>query len=112
MPTWSQQNVQKHMQVYSSDGKEVGRVEDVYKDSFKLHKGLLPFGERYFPYSTIGSIENERIQLLITEEETKEQEWTMRPDYEAHEADPVQLMYDRGHGVHDPFDETNPTKPS
>lgn len=30
------------MQVYSSDEKEVGRVEDAYEDSFKVQKGLLP----------------------------------------------------------------------
>ncbi len=109
MPTWSQHDVQKHMHVYSSDGKDIGHVEDAYEDSFKLHKGLLPMGDRYLPYSAIGSIEGDRIQLLMTEDETKEQEWTIRPNYEAHAADPVQLMYDRGHGVHDPFDETNPT---
>jgi len=89
--------------------KKLGMLKTYYEDSFKVHKGLLPIGNRYFTYVTIGSIENERIQLLMTEDEAKELEWTKRPDYEAHEADPVQLMYDRGHGVHDPFDETNPT---
>jgi hypothetical protein len=112
MPTWSQHNVQKHMQVYSSDNKELGRVEDVYEDSFKLHKGLLPFGDRYIPYNAISTIENERISLNMTEAEEQRQEWTIRPNFEAHEGDPVQLMYDRGHGVHDPFDEENPTKSS
>jgi len=29
MPSWSQHDVQKHMNVYSSDGKEIGHVEDV-----------------------------------------------------------------------------------
>ncbi len=109
MPSWSQHDVQKHMSVYSSDGKEIGHVEDAYEDLFKVHKGLLPIGDRYFTYPAIGSIENERIQLLMTEDQAKEIEWTKRPDYKAHEADPVQLMYDRGHGVQDPFDETNPT---
>ncbi|GAC1399338.1 MAG: hypothetical protein NVS4B12_06860 [Ktedonobacteraceae bacterium] len=109
MPEWNQHNVHKHMQVYSSDDKEVGRVEDAYEDSFKVQKGLLPLGDRYFPYSAISSIEDERVQLLMTEDETKEQEWTIRPNYKAHEGDPIQLFYDRGHGVHDPFDETNPT---
>jgi hypothetical protein len=31
-----------------------------------------------------------------------------RPDYEHHLADPLQLFYDCGSGVHDPFDEANP----
>ncbi|GAC1436110.1 MAG: hypothetical protein PVS3B3_22590 [Ktedonobacteraceae bacterium] len=109
MPTWSQHNVQKHMHVYSSDEKEVGHVEDAYEDSFKVHKGLLPIGDRYYPYTAIESIENSRVQLLMTEDEAKEEKWTIRPDTKAHEADPIQLFYDRGHGVQDPFDETNPT---
>ena len=109
MPTWDQHSIQKHMQVYSSDGKEVGRVEDAYEDSFKVHKGLLPIDTRYYSYSSIGSVENSRIQLLMTEVEAKEEKWAIRPNAKAHESDPIQLFYDRGHGVEDPFDETNPT---
>ncbi len=112
MTTWSQQNVQKHMHVYSSDGKDLGHIEDVYIDSFKLHKGLLPLGDRYIPYSAIKTVENDRIQLTMTEDEEQKMEWKIRPNYVAHEGDPVQLMYDRGHGVEDPLDETNSTKPS
>ena len=63
-------------------------------------------------YNAINTIENERVQLSMTEAEEQKQEWTIRPNFEAHEGDPVQLMYDRGHGVHDPFDEENPTQPS
>ncbi len=112
MPTtWSQHDLQKHMHVYSSDGKDVGRIEDVYEDSFKVQKGLLPLGDRYFPYSAIASVDNDRVQLLMTADETQEREWEKRPDYEDHPGDPTQLMYDRGHGVHDPFDEVNPNKP-
>ena len=110
MPTWNQYSIQKHMQVYSSDGKEIGRVEDAYEDSFKVHKGLLPIDARYYSYDAISSVENSRIQLLMTEEKAKEIEWTIRPNAKAHEADPIQLFYDRGHDVEDPFDETNPTK--
>ncbi len=109
MPTWNEHTLEKHMHVYSSDGKDVGRVEDVYEDSFKVHKGLLPIDAHYYPYSAIGSVENARIQLLMTEEDAKEEKWTIRPNTKAHEADPIQLFYDRGHGVDDPFDETNPT---
>ena len=31
-----------------------------------------------------------------------------RPDYEHHLGDPLQLFYDRGYVVHDPFDGANP----
>ncbi len=112
MTTWSQQNVQKHMHVYSSDEKDLGRVEEVYEDSFEVHKGLLPLGKRYIPYNAILSVENDRIQLKMTEVEEEKQEWTIRPNYEAHKGDPLQLLYDRGHGVHDPFDESDSTEPS
>ncbi len=36
-----------------------------------------------------------------------EDSFQKRPDYEHHLGDPTQLFYDRGHGVHDPFDEAN-----
>jgi hypothetical protein len=44
----------------------------------------------------------------MSAEEARQKEWEKRPDYEDHLGDPIQLFYDRGHGVHDPFDETNP----
>jgi hypothetical protein len=37
--------------------------------------------------------------------------WEKRPNYEDHLGDPTQLLYDRGHGVHDPFDEAKPGHP-
>ncbi len=108
MTTWNQHNIEKHMQVYSSDNKELGRVEDVYEDSFKVHKGLLPFGDHYYSYDSITSVENSHVHLSITEEEAKEEKWAIRPDPKAHESDPVQLFYDRARGAEDPFDDTNP----
>lgn len=106
--SWSQQDVHKNMRVYSSDTSELGHVAAVYEDSFLIHKGLIFPKDRYIPYSAIASIENERVQLLMSAQEAHDREWEKRPDYEAHLADPMQLMYDRGHGIHDPFDETNP----
>jgi hypothetical protein len=41
-------------------------------------------------------------------ENANQLEWKKRPDYEHHLWDPLELFYDRGHGVHDPFDETIP----
>jgi hypothetical protein len=98
------------MTVYSADNQNLGHVAHVYEDSFQVHKGLILPNDRYFPYSAIASIEGEHIHLVMSADEAKELEWQKRPDYEHHEGDPLQLMYDRGHGVHDPFDETNPNK--
>jgi hypothetical protein len=106
MATWSQQNVHKHMHVSSSDHKNLGRVEEVYEDSFQIAKGLIFHKDRYIPYSAIASIDGDHVQLTMSAEATHEREWDLRPDYEDHLGDPTQILYDRGHDVHDPFDET------
>jgi hypothetical protein len=111
MPQWSQHDLSKHMHVYSSDNQDLGHIAEVYEDSFLIHKGFFFPKDRYIPYSAIASVEGDRVQLLMSAEEAKQKEWEKRPDYEDHPGDPLQLFYDRGHGVHDPFDEVNPDKP-
>ena len=107
MPKWSQHDVHKHMEVYSSDNQKLGHVAEVYEDSFLVHKGHLFPKDRYIPYEAIDSIEDEQIRLVMSAEDALIKEWEKRPDYEDHPGDPLQHFYDRGHGVHDPFDETN-----
>ncbi len=46
----------------------------------------------------------------MSADEAKNMEWEKRPDYEHHLGAPEQLFYDRGHGVSDPFDESNPDR--
>ena len=108
MSNWSQQDIHAHMHVYSSDGHDLGHVSEVYADSFLVHKGIFPT-DRYFPYSTVASVQEDRVQLLLDVDEAKMVEWEKRPDYKEHAGDPTQLFYDRGHGIDDPFDETHPT---
>lgn len=110
MPNWSQHDVHKHMEVYSSDNQKLGHVTDVYEDSFVVHKGFLFTTNRYIPYSAISTIEKDRVELEMDAADALIKEWTVRPDYEDHPYDPTQLNYDRGHGIHDPFDATNPDK--
>lgn len=110
MRNWSQHDLRKHMHVYSSDNKELGHVAEVYEDSFLVRHGVFFASNRYIPYSTIASVDNDRVQLTLSADEAQEKEWEKRPDYEHHLGDPTQLFYDRGHGVHDPFDEANPNK--
>jgi len=108
MSDWKQENLHTHMHVYSSDGQDLGHITHIYEDSFKIQKGLLISTDRYIPYSAIAAVENERVQLVMSKEEvTENREWESRPDYENHPGDPLQLFYDRGHGIYDPFDETN-----
>ncbi|MBV9232257.1 MAG: DUF2171 domain-containing protein [Chloroflexi bacterium] len=110
MANWNQQDIHKHMNVYSSDNNDLGHIAEVYEDSFLIHKGFFFPKDRYIPYSAIASVENDRVHLLMSSDEAKDAEWDKRPDYEDHPGDPLQLFYDRGHRVHDPFDETNPDK--
>ncbi len=112
MPQWSQHDLHKHMHVYSSDNQDLGHIAEVYEDSFLIHKGFFFPKDRYIPYDAIAAVEGDRVQLLMTAEEAKQKEWEKRPDYEDHLGDPLQLFYDRGHGVRDPFDEVNPDKPA
>jgi len=108
MPNWSQKDIHEHMHVYSSDDQDIGHIAKVYEDSFLVHKGYFFPTDRYIPYNAITSVANDRVNLSMDAEEAKLKQWEKRPDYEDHLGDPLQLLYDRGHGVHDPFDEQNP----
>ena len=108
MSTWNSQNLQKHMHVYASDHHELGHIAEIYEDSFLVQKGLLFTSDRYIPYSAIAHVEHDQVELTMSSAEAQEMKWEKRPDYEHHLGDPTQLFYDRGHGVHDPFDEANP----
>ena len=111
MPDWNQQNLHTHMQVYSSDNQDLGHVGHIYEDSFQIQKGFIFHTDRYIPYGAIATVENDRVQLLMSKDEvTENTEWGKRPNYEDHPGDVLQLFYDRGHGVHDPYDETNPDR--
>jgi hypothetical protein len=111
VPNWTQQDLHVHMTVYSADDQKLGQVANIYEDSFQVREGHIIHKNRYYPYSAIATVDKETIHLTMNEDEAKQLEWEKRPDYEDHQGDPLQLMYDRGHGIHDPFDETNPTQP-
>ena len=110
MSNWSVKDVQTGMHIYTSDNQELGHIAKAYEDSMLVHKGHIFSTDRYIPYSAIASIENGRVLLNMSMDEAKQKMWEIRPDYEHHLGDPVQLFYDRGHGVHDPFDEANPDR--
>jgi hypothetical protein len=107
MTTWDQQSIHSNMHVYSADNVDLGHVVAAYEDSFAIHKGIFE-KERYLPYAAITAVEKDRIQLQMSSDEVGNKQWEVRPDYENHLGDPVQLTYDRGHDVHDPFDELKP----
>jgi hypothetical protein len=105
---WTSQDVYAHMKVYTADGEAIGHVAEVYEDSFLVHKGYFFPRDRYFPYGALSHVEENRLDLSLTVSEAQEMRWEKRPNYEDHLGDPTQLFYDRGHNVHDPFDEVRP----
>ena len=110
MTNWTQSDVHKRMNVYDTNNVSVGKVEKVYEDSFLIQQGLIFHKDRYIPFGAIATIEQDHIQLNMSKDEVEQYEWKIRPDYEEHPGDPTQLFYDRGHGIQDPFDETNPDR--
>ena len=104
---YTAQDITKGMYIYTSDNQELGHVAEAYEDSILVHKGHIFPTDRYIPYSAIVSIEDDRVQLNMSLEEAKQKIWEKRPDYENHLGDPLQLFYDRGHDVHDPFDKAD-----
>ena len=111
MPEYSAKDIKEGMHIYTSDNRELGHVAKAYEDSILVHKGLIFPTNRYIPYSAIVSIQDDRVQLNMPLEEAKQKIWEKRPDYEDHLGDPVQLFYDRGHDVQDPFDPDKPEQP-
>lgn len=110
MHHWDQHDIQTSMRVYTSDHQELGHIAHVFEDSFLVHKGFFFPTDRYIPYSAIAEVKDNAVFLTMDLEEAKGKEWEKRPDYEHHLGDPTQLFYDRGHGIHDPFDEQNPDR--
>ena len=107
MPDYTMHDIKEGMHIYTSDSQELGHVAKAYEDSILVHKGHIFPTDRYIPYSFIVSIDHDRVQLNIPLDQAKEKIWEKRPDYEHHLSDPLQLFYDRGHDVHDPFDEAD-----
>ncbi len=108
MRNWTQEDLFPHMKVYTFDEAPVGHVVEMYADSFLVHQGYFFPKDRYIPYSAIADIEEHRLQLTLNVAEFNDPQWEKRPDYDRHLGDPTQLLYDRGHGIHDPFDDTQP----
>lgn len=108
MPSWNQKDIHEHMHVYTSDDQDIGHIAKVYEDSFLVHKGYFFPTDRYIPYEAITSVVDDRVHLAIDAKEAKLKQWEKRPNYEDHLDQPLELFYDRGHGVHDPFDSENP----
>lgn len=109
MAKWKPGDLRLHMRVVSADGEQVGHVGKIYADSFLVHKGYLFPIDRYLPYRVIARLEENEIHLALSSSQIEDVLWQKRPDYEHHLGDPLQIFYDEGHGVNNPYDKHNPT---
>lgn len=107
MTQWNRSNLRPHMRVYASDAEHVGHIAEIYEDSFLVHKGYFFPIDRYIPYSAISKIEEDQVHLTLDSQQIQDTLWRTRPAYEQHAGDPLQLFYDRGHGLNDPYEDTS-----
>ena len=88
--------------VFGSDGKKVGTVQEVYNDSFLVQKGIFFVHDYFIPMRYATSIGTDRIELSITSDEAKNQDWSQRPGISmAGEAQPMESQqYGADYGVY------------
>jgi hypothetical protein len=108
MAQWKQNDLRLRMKVFSANGEHIGHVAEIYEDSFLVHRGYLFPIDRYLPYSAISRMEEDELQLSLSSQQIEDALWNKRPDYEHHLGDPLQIFYDEGHGVPNPYDDTRP----
>jgi hypothetical protein len=65
--------------VYGSDGKKVGTVKEVYDDSFLVQRGIIFVHDYFIPYTYVARTSNERIDVGLTADEARSQNWARRP---------------------------------
>ncbi len=66
-------------EVYGHDGQRVGTVQEVYDDSFLVQKGIFFVHDYFIPYMHVARASKDRVDLTITSEEARTQDWARRP---------------------------------
>jgi hypothetical protein len=65
--------------VYGSDDKKVGTVQQAFEESFLVRKGMFFVHDFYIPYAYVARADADRIDLNMTGDEARDQDWTQRP---------------------------------
>lgn len=64
--------IQEHMQVQSSEGEFVGRVDKIEGDRIKLTKNDVPDGQHHYaPLSRVRSVDEVAVYLDMTHDEVR-----------------------------------------
>ena len=80
MTTSDQQwTVQPGTDVYGSDDKKVGSVDDIQDGYLVVHKGFFFPKDHYIPFSAINNHTEDRINLSVTADEATNQDWDQVP---------------------------------
>ncbi len=74
-----QWTVQPGTDVYGSDDKKIGSVDDIQDDYLVVHKGFFFPKDHYIPFSAINSHTEDRINLNVTAEEATNRDWDQVP---------------------------------
>jgi hypothetical protein len=73
------QDVLPGAEVYGSDGKKLGSVQEVFDDCFLVQKGILFLHDYYVPYTFVGDSTSDRVNLRLTSDDVKNQDLSQRP---------------------------------
>jgi hypothetical protein len=75
--------IQPGAEVYGTDGKRVGTVQEVYEDALMVQKGIFFVHDYFIPFSHVTRVSGERIDLVLSSDEVKRQDWAQRPGVSA-----------------------------
>ena len=80
MTTSDQQwTVQPGTDVYGSDDRKIGSVDDIQDGYLVVHKGFFFPKDHYIPFSAINNHTEDRINLNVTADEATNQDWDQVP---------------------------------
>ena len=71
--------VQPGTDVYGSDDKKIGSVDDIQGEYLVVHKGFFFPKDHYIPFSAINSHTDDRINLNVSAEEATNRDWDQVP---------------------------------
>ncbi len=71
--------VQPGTDVYGTDDKKIGSVDDIQGDYLVVHKGFFFPKDHYIPFSAIASHTDDRINLNVSADEAGTMDWDQAP---------------------------------
>lgn len=73
------EDIARGWSVYTEDGKRIGNVVEVHPHYLLVSRGLLVVRDLYVPRYAVGSVEERKVHLAITDERLRGMGWTAPP---------------------------------